>query len=149
MGAIGLPSQGVVYLDSSAIIYSVERNEPYLTLLSPVWRQAEEGQFAIVCSEVAVAETLVRPIRDGNNELEFAFQSVFAAPEVQLVPVSRRLWEDAARLRADTGLKLPDAIHAATALRVDCALFVTNDTDYRRVPELPTVILDDLLEGET
>ena len=98
MGALRLPSHGAIYLDTSAIIYSVERNEPYLTLLAPVWRQAEAGQFTVVCSELAVAETLVRPIREGNTDLESAFRSVFAAPEVQLVSVTRYLWEDAARL---------------------------------------------------
>ena len=63
MGPLRLPSHGAIYLDTSAIIYSVERNEPYLTLLAPVWRQAEAGQFVVVCSELAVAEALVRPIR--------------------------------------------------------------------------------------
>ena len=145
MGRIRLPPGGAIYLDTSAIIYSVERNEPYFALLAPVWRQAEAGQFVVVCSELAIAETLVRPIRESNEDLEAAFRAVFAAPEVQLVPAARRLWEDTARLRAETGLKTPDALHAATALRAGCALFITNDTDFRRVGELPTVVLDDLL----
>ena len=148
MGAIGLPLHGSIYLDTSAIIYSVERNKPYLTLLAPVWQQAEAGQFVVICSELAVAETLVRPIREGNEDLEAAFRAVFAAPEVQLVPVTRDLWEDAARLRAESGLKLPDALHAATALRAGCALFITNDTDFRRIERLPTVVLDDVLARE-
>ena len=148
MGAIRLPSHGAVYLDTPAVIYSVERNEPYLTLLAPVWRQAEAGQFVVVCSELVITETLVRPIREGNTALESDFRAVFAAPEVQLVPVTRRLWEDTARLRAETGLKIPDALHAATALRAGCALFITNDTDFRRVRGLPTVVLDDLLAEE-
>ena len=46
MGPMRLPSHGAIYLDTSAIIYSVERNEPYLTLLAPAWRQAEAGQLA-------------------------------------------------------------------------------------------------------
>ena len=145
MGALRLPSHGAVYLDTSVIIYSVERNEPYLTLLGPVWQQAEAGQFIVVCSELAIAETLVRPIREGNEDLETAFRSVFAAPEVQLAPATRELWEDAARLRAETGLKIPDALHAATALRAGCALLVTNDTDFRRVRGLFAVVLDDFL----
>ena len=66
MGSIGLPSYGAIYLDTSAIIYSVERNEPYLTLMAPVWRQAEGGQFILVCSELVLAETLV-VIRDNNS----------------------------------------------------------------------------------
>ncbi len=149
MGPLTLPSYGAVYLDTSAIIYSVERNEPYLTLLAPAWRQAETGQFVVVCSELVIAETLVRPIREGNADIEVAFRAVFAAPDVRLVPATRHLWEDAARLRAETGLKTPDALHAATALRAGCDLFVTNDTDFRRVQGLPVVVLDDLLTEES
>ncbi len=145
MGPLRLPSHGAIYLDTSAIIYSVERNEPYLTLLAPVWQQAEAGQFVVVCSELAVAEALVRPIREGNEDLEAAFRAVFSAPEVQLVSATREIWEDTARLRAETGLKTPDALHAATALRAGCALFITNDTDFRRVQGLPVIVLDDLL----
>ena len=120
MGSIRLPSYGAIYLDAPAIIYSVERDEPNLTLMAPVWRQAEAGQFILVCSELVLAETLVRSIREDNTDLEMAFRTVFAAPEVQLVSTTRQLWEDTARLRAETGLKTPDALHAATALSVGC-----------------------------
>ena len=148
MGAMRLPPHGAVYLDASAIIYSVERNEPYFSLVAPAWRQAEAGQLVIVCSELIITEALVRPIREGHGELEAAFRAVFAAPEVHLISATRHLWEDAARIRADTRLKTPDALHAATALRTGCALFITNDTDFRRVEGLPVVVLDDLIEAE-
>ena len=137
MGPLTLPSHEAIYLDTSAIIYSVERNEPYFTLLAPAWQQAEGGQFVVVCSELVIAETLVRPIRDSNADLAAAFSAVFAAPEVVLVPATRQLWEDTARLRAEISLKTPDALHAATALQAGCALFVTNDTDFHRVQACP------------
>ena len=149
MGPIALPTHGSVYLDTSAVIYSVERNEPYFTILAPAWRQAETGQFLVVCSELVIAETLVRPMRERNSDLERAFRSLFAAPEVQLVPTTRQIWEDTARIRADSGLKTPDALHAATALSAGCTLFVTNDADFRRVEGLPIVVLDDLLAEES
>ena len=146
MEPLTLPTRGSIYLDTSAIIYSVERNEPYLTLLAPAWQQAEAGQLVVVCSELVIAETLVRPIREGNRDLETAFRNVFAASEVQVTPVTRQIWEDTARLRAATGLKTPDALHAVTALQAECTLFITNDTDFRRVDDLPVTILDDLLD---
>ena len=145
MGTLTLPSRGSVYLDTSAIIYSVERNEPYLTLLAPAWQQAAAGQLFVVCSELVIAETLVRPIRERDRDLETAFRNVFAAQEVQVVPATRQLWEDTARLRAATGLKTPDALHAVTALRAECMLFITNDAGFRRVQGLPVTVLDDVL----
>ena len=66
---------------------------------------------------------------------------------MRLLDASYQVFEDAARLRAETGLKTPDALHAATALLAGCALFITNDTDFRRVQWLPIVILNDLVKA--
>ena len=149
MGTLILPPDGSVYLDSSAFIYSVERVEPYRTLLEPVWRLARAGQFTIVSSDLVVLETLVKPLREGDRALEGIFRSLFDAAEVELIPTTRSLWEEAAHLRAETGLKTPDALHAAAAMRSGCALFITNDSDFRRVRGLTVVVLKDLLEEES
>ena len=122
MGAITLPSAGPVYLDASAFIYSVERIEPYRELLEPVWRQARSGQFTVVSSELVVLETLVKPLREGDAVVASLFRALFAANEVRLLPATRSLWEEAARLRSATGLKTPDALHAASARQAECTL---------------------------
>ena len=145
MGLLELPSNGPVYLDASAFIYSVERIEPYRALIEPIWGQAQAGRFTVVSSELVVSEVLVRPLREGNRLAESLFRSLLGAKEVGLIPATRSLWEETARLRAETGLKTPDALHAASALQAECKLFVTNDTDFRRVEDLPATILDDLL----
>lgn len=148
MGRLTLPSTGPVYLDASGFIYSVERIEPYRTLLEPMWLQAQTGQFRILSSELVVLETLVKPLREGDTVVELLFRSLFEASEVRLIPATRPLWEEAARLRAETGLKTPDALHAAAALHAGCTIFITNDDDFRRLKELPVVVLDDLLREE-
>ena len=79
--------------------------------------------------------------------LRCCFGPSSAAAEMGLIPATLAIWEDAARIRAQTGLATPDALHAATALSVDCTLFVTNDTDFRRVQGLPVAVLDDLVEA--
>ena len=98
-------------------------------------------------SPLIVIEALVKPLRDGNTEIESQYRELFASNAVRLLDASYQVFEDAASIRAETGLKTPDAIHAATAIRAECTLFVTNDTDFRRVQELPIVVLDDLLTG--
>ena len=147
MGPLTLPANGPLYLDANGFIYSVERVEPYRTLLEPMWQQARAGEFDIASSDIIVLETLVKPLREGDEVVEMLLRSLFDAHEVSLIPATRELWEDAARIRADTRLKTPDALHAATALRAGCTLFITNDTDFRRVQGLPIVVLDDLLRA--
>ena len=114
-----------------------------------MWQEAGAGRFALASSELVVLETLVKPLREGNARLEMLFRSIFAAAEMDLIPATLAIWEDAARIRAVTGLKTSDALHAATALSAGCALFITNDTDFRRVEGLPIVVLDDLLSEES
>jgi predicted nucleic acid-binding protein len=43
------------------------------------------------------------------------------------------------------GLRTPGALHAATALAVGCALFVTNDPGFRRITGLSLAALSEVL----
>jgi hypothetical protein len=52
MGTLILPLSGRVYVDSNAVIYAIERIEPYRTLLEPLWRAAYDGNIAIIRSEL-------------------------------------------------------------------------------------------------
>lgn len=146
MGSLTLPSAGPVYLDANGFIYGVERIEPYRALLEPMWQLAQAGQFEVVSSELVILETLVKPLRDGDTILENLFRELLAAREVRVIPATASLWEQAARLRATTGLKTPDALHAATALAVGSTLFITNDGAFRRVPDLPVAVLNEVVK---
>lgn len=148
MGSLTLPTGGLIYLDANALIYSVERVEPYRTLLSPMWQAAEEGVVTVASSGLTVIEALVKPIRDGNGEIEAQYREVFEASVFRVLDMPLVVFEQAARIRADAQLKTADALHAATALQAGCDLFVTNDVDFRRVAELPTIVLDDLVEED-
>ena len=146
MGSLTLPSSGPVYLDANGFIYSVERIEPYRTLLEPMWLSAQAGQFEVISSELVILETLVKPLREGDTILENLFRALLAAREVRVIPATASLWEHAARLRATTGLKTPDALHAATALAAGSTLFVTNDGGFRQIPGLPVAVLNEVAE---
>ena len=56
MGPLTLPPSGLIYLDASGLIYSVERVEPYRTLLEPMWQKAQNGNLTVVSSPVLVIE---------------------------------------------------------------------------------------------
>lgn len=110
-----------------------------------MWQEARAGRFALASSDLVALETLVRPLRDGNSRLEMLLRSILAAAEMHIIRATLATWEDAARIRAGTGLVTSDALHVATALDAGCAAFVTNDTDFRHVQGLPVVVLDDII----
>ena len=145
MGALTLPASGLVYTDTMALIYTVERYPAYLPLLEPLWLAAQTRTIEVVSSELALMEVLVGPLKSGNTVLEKAFEDALLGTGMRLLPVTQAILREAARLRATTKLRTPDALHAATALNAGCALFVTNDVGFRTVSSLPLVILDDLL----
>lgn len=55
---------------------------------------------------------------------------------VEVVPLLQSIAATAARLRASTGLRLPDALQAATALEIGAAALVTHDRDFSRLTGL-------------
>jgi predicted nucleic acid-binding protein len=145
MGQLSVPSSGEVYVDANALIYRVERIEPYLTASAPLWDALDQGTVQVQTSELTLLEVLVKPLRDGNAALVTLFRAVLLGTVgLRCLPVSLRILELAAELRAQHGVKTPDAIHAASALVHGAVLFVTNDVGFRRVPKLPVVVLSEV-----
>lgn len=108
---------------------------------------SQGNAIEIVSSDLTLLEVLVAPLKSGNAALATAYEQLFQQRQTRLIPISQPILRDAARLRATTNLKTPDAVHASTALRTGCVLFITNDVSFRNVPTtLPTVILNDLLK---
>ncbi|GAB4203501.1 MAG: PIN domain-containing protein [Coleofasciculaceae cyanobacterium] len=145
MGTLNLPSSSLVYVDTSIIIYSVEKFPDYYATLKPMWLKLKAHKIRIVSSELALLETLVFPLRNSSTDLIQTYEDLLTASEMQLIPVTRSVLRNAAKLRATTSLKTPDAIHAATAIDEGCTLFLTNDSGFRNVPSLPVVILSEVL----
>ncbi len=90
-------------------------------------------------------ETLVIPLRNTDTFLINAYEQLLLSSEMQLIPINQSVLRQAATLRANTNLKTPDAIHAATALSGNCTQFLTNDKGFRNVSGLPVVVLNEVL----
>ncbi len=144
MGALNLPASGLVYLDANPIIYTVEKHPVYGPLLQSLWQAAQAKTIEVISSELALMETLVGPLKNGNTIQERQYEQALLGTDMRLIPITQAILREAARLRATTKLRTPDALHAATAQQVGCVLFVTNDAGFRGLAGLPLVILDDL-----
>ncbi len=144
MGRLTLPDAGLIYADAQIAVYTTEDNPVYAAVCAPIWQAG--GAASVVSSELILLETLVKPYRENDVALRTRREALWQQANTRLFPITQDILHEAARLRAQIpGLKTPDAIHAATALFHNCALFVSNDVGFRRVPGLPLVLLDDVL----
>lgn len=145
MGQIVPPNSGPVYVDANAVVFRVEQIEPHLSTAEPLWAAMELGRCPIVTSYLTLMEVLVKPIRVGDTLLIDLFRKVLLnSTGFKCLPISQGILESAAQLRAGHRLKTPDAIHAATALGSGCTLFVTNDQDFKRIPNLNVAVLSEV-----
>ena len=147
MGSLTLPDGGLVYLDANSLIYTVERVEPYRSLLAPMWQAAQGGDLTVASGRLIVVESMVKPLREGNREIEAQYRELFEASVFRVLDMPLAVFERAAEIRAFDHLTTADALHAATALHVNCDVFVTNDAAFRRVDGLAVTLLNDLIEG--
>lgn len=100
------------------------------------------GKLELVTSMLTLLECLVKPLRIGDQQLQSAYRDLLLdTTGVRVLPMDRELIELAADLRAALRLEVPDAIHAASAVRERVTMFVTNDADFTRVQNLPVNIL--------
>ncbi|MEL7034218.1 MAG: PIN domain-containing protein [Cyanobacteria bacterium J06592_8] len=145
MGQLNIPDFSRVYVDTAVIIYTVESNVDYWTLLQPFWSKFQAGEIEIISSELTLMEVLVRPLRINDMSLVTDYEQLLLSTQIELVPINQEILREAARLRSQTSLKTPDAIHAASHLIASCNLFLTNDKGFRNVPNLSIVVLSEVL----
>lgn len=142
--AQNLTEQRRVVFDTTACIYYLERpaSDPRCAVLLPVVAAAQAGTVDLMISTVTVTELLTAPLRDGNREAEAAAR-LFMGLLCTVVPVDLAVAERAAELRAEHGLRTPDALICATALG-SAAAVVGNDLRWKHAG-LPYVHIDDLV----
>ena len=146
MGRLDLPDTGAIYIDAQIPIYASNGHPVYAPVIELIWQSAQAGDVTVVSSELTLLETLVSPLRSGDVQLAAVREALWNRPNMCLRRIDQDILREAARLRAAVpGLKTPDAIHAATALLHNRALFITIDVGFRRVPGLPLAILDDVI----
>ena len=136
----GLQQDDLVVVDSAPLIYLLDGHPAFAPLFDGLFEAYERGVVRIALSTIAVAEVLAGPFKHGQEALAKRYEKVLA--DFELVPVSQDIAVTAARLRAGTGLRLPDALQAATALEIGAVALVTHDRDFSRLTGLRVIVGD-------
>lgn len=139
-----------IYLDTNTIIRAFEgspEDEVSRNLVAMFGLVKINGPCPFVTSHITLAETLVHPIRrdDLQAQLEYKLLLSSSSHWLQVRQISQSILVQASTLRATMSIKLPDAIHAATAMLTKCSHILTSDTDFKLLdgntsPALPATI---------
>jgi predicted nucleic acid-binding protein len=134
-----------LFVDTSPLIYFVERHPVYLPLCRNIFERMNTGELSGVTGVVTLTEVLTVPLRTGNTVIEKLYRDILVhSRNFTLLMVDTPIAERAAQLRALYNLRTADALQMGAALMVGCQAFLTNDAKLMRVTELRVLLVDDL-----
>ncbi len=123
---LGVPR--LVGLDTMVFVYAFERHAIFGPPCERILRAIEAGRIQAVMSSLVLGELLVKPFQDNRPSIARSYIETLARLEhLQQVPADGPVCVLAAELRAGTNLRLPDAIHVATASVRGAAALITGD----------------------
>lgn len=114
---------GLIYLDACLIIYLVERHPIWHEPVANAMAQSGEDRFGV--SLLVKCECLVGPIKRGDAAVQRSYSDMFR--RLVTLDMPEAVYLQAAHLRAEFGLKTPDALHPACARHHRCDALWTND----------------------
>ncbi|NES93533.1 MULTISPECIES: type II toxin-antitoxin system VapC family toxin [Okeania] len=137
-----------VYLDTNIFIYAVEGYAEFQALLNELFEAFDNGSLKAITSELTLAEVLVKPLIENNTEVCLIYENAIQNSQLlKVVPINRKILIESARLRTMINLRLPDAIHGATAILNGCETFLTNDKRLEALSGINVLILSNLLSS--
>ncbi|MEB3341286.1 type II toxin-antitoxin system VapC family toxin [Okeania sp.] len=135
-----------IYLDTNILIYAVEGYPEFQDLLNELFEAFDNGNLKAITSQLTLAEVLVKPLIENQTEICLTYENIIQSSQVlEVVPINRKILIESARLRTLINLRLPDAIHCATAILNGCETFLTNDKRLENIPGINVLILSNLL----
>lgn len=134
-----------LYVDANALIYFGEGHPTLGEAARAVFEQAAKDKLWLVTSELTIAEVLVLPFKARQDAMVTAYLEALSPRRyLAVLPVDRAILIASAKLRAETGNKLPDAIHLSTAASAHCTVFLSEDRRLRAPDGLRIVRLSEI-----
>jgi len=123
-----IPNGGRILLDTVALIYFLEPNGQYSEKAEAIFTRIESGELQGLMANLVFAELLVPLYRSGNPQAAVGLSKrLINFRNMEVITLTTEISMEAARLRADHGLRTPDAIHGATAIITQATGILTND----------------------
>jgi predicted nucleic acid-binding protein len=131
----------MVFLDANPVIYLIEQpanlGSKAMARVSQLLAIGER----LAVSDLVRMECQVGPLKSQDGALLAKYNTFFASPDLDVLPVSTSVCDRAAQIRAQFGFKPLDCLHLAAAVESGCTLFLTKDTQLKPFPDIAVEIL--------
>jgi predicted nucleic acid-binding protein len=139
-------------VDTAPIVYVLEDHPQFARRFRPLFEAHESGALQLAITTVTIAEVMTglekvlfstgegkdHELWNTYHDLSWRYREIFLSWRV--VPLDYDVACRAAELRAAFGLKLPDAVQAASALILNADALVTHDRDFARLKSRLTLM---------
>ena len=118
-------------LDTNVFLNVLNREMIYYSDSREVLQAVERGTLEAIVPTLVIAEMLTGFYIEERNTDAQQFLSAFISDEhMKIVPLSVDIAASSARVRAETGLRLPNAMILATAIKTQAGFVVSNDDSF-------------------
>ena len=135
---VAIPPEASILVDSSVVLAYLTGTEPTSLLATQLFDAfIATGRNLASLSVITVGEILVRPFRAGPQAVARAEGFLRHFGDIRVVDIDYDTAREAARIRAESNLRTPDALILASALASEVDVLVTNDRAWTtRLPSM-------------
>jgi uncharacterized protein len=131
----------VIFLDSNVVIYAIETTSTFHARARTHLGTLRAAGHTFAVSDLVRLECRVRPIRNGDSILLAEFDAIFAASDVQVLPLTAAVCDRVTLIRAALNFKTPDSLQLAAAIVHSCDRFLTADARLNACTDIPVDVL--------
>ncbi|MDD3363838.1 MAG: type II toxin-antitoxin system VapC family toxin [Syntrophomonas sp.] len=122
-----------IFVDTAPIIYLIEEHPVYSHEVSEIFDKTSTGNIQVITSVITLIEVLTKPYKLDQIDLVNTYRDFFCNSKgFSVIDINTDIAELTAKIRAEFGFKLPDAVQLAIFEHNGCDYFITNDKQLKK-----------------
>ena len=136
-----------IMFDTAPIVYFIEEHKEFGKIADEIFKVIkDDSEYRPFSSVITLIEVLTQPLRKSKMEVVEKYrQFLLNSSNFITYSIDPIIAEKSAELRAQYGIKTPDAIQLAVGIENDRTLFVTNDRGLKKIKEIEVIVLEEYL----